>query len=278
MLNNHFRHRLVRKYVVAFGNLFNNITVIRYDNDQNPIQELLVPLSYSNKEKYIVREEQNPILEAGNISVAMPRMAFSIVGFAYDGDRKLSTNGMNAFRLPNGDFNTQWNPVPYDINFQLSILVDNHEDGNQIIEQIIPYFMPEYNITVNTIPEMGISHDVPVILNDVTSEDNYDTPFIDKRQIIWTLGYTMKSYFYGPVINRGAIKRTQVDFHLVNEFPVTIPMRENSPRVERVKEEVIPNTASQSDPHVIEETITFYEDGKIYNPATDSDVDPPIDI
>lgn len=279
MLNNsYFRHRLLRKYIVAFGNLFNDIMIVRYDQDQNPIQQILVPLSYANKEKFIVREEQNPILEAGNVSVVAPRMAFSITGFMYDGDRKLGNKGFNSIRLADGDFNTQINPVPYDIMLQLSILVDNHEDGQQIIEQILPFFVPDFTVTVETIPEMKIEHDIPIILNNISSEDNYDTPFQEKRQIIWTLEYTMKAYFYGPVKNRGAIKRTQIDFHLVNEFPVTIPIRENSPRAVRVKEEVVPPTAAPSDPHEIVKTVESFEDGKIYDPISDTDVDPPIDI
>ena len=173
-----YYHGAIRKYVIAFGNLFNDIIIQRLDLNGNRIQSILVPLAYGPKEKWLVRLVQDPNLDA-DVAITLPSMGFEITSMNYSPTRKLSSTLKNI-RLKSTDFNrvdTQFIPVPYDLDFQLSIFVKNADDGAQIIEQILPFFRPEFTTQVNLIPEMKIVVDTPIVLNGVTIEDTYEGDF-----------------------------------------------------------------------------------------------------
>jgi len=213
MFGQQYYHGTIRKYVIAFGNLFNDIIVQRLDSSGNRIQSLLVPLAYGPKEKWLVRLVQDPNLDQ-DVAITLPRMGFEIQSMIYSPQRKLSSTIKNV-RLKTTDFNrvdTQFIPVPYDITFLLSIFVKNADDGAQILEQILPYFRPEFTTQVNLIPEMKIVVDTPVVLQDVSIEDTYEGDFDTRRALIYNLTFNLKGYIYGPVANSGLIKRAITNF------------------------------------------------------------------
>ena len=213
MFAQQYYHGAIRKYVIAFGNLFNDIIIQRLDVNGNRIQSILVPLAYGPKEKWLVRLVQDPNLDA-DVAITLPRMGFEITGMSYASSRKLSSTLQNV-RLRPSDFsrlNTQFIPVPYDIDFQLSIFVKNADDGAQIIEQILPFFRPEFTTQVNLIPEMRIIVDTPIVLNGVTIEDTYEGDFDSRRALIYNLTFSVKAYLYGPISNSGIIQRAITNF------------------------------------------------------------------
>lgn len=195
---NIFYNRALRKYVVGFGNLFNDITLVRYNPDYTEAQRMIVPIVYGPKEDYVMRLEEDPTL-GKKVQLTLPRMSFELLGFNYDASRKQNTNIKNFAQTSHG-LVSQYNPVPYNFDFNLYLYVRNIEDGTQVIEHILSYFTPDYTMKLNMIPEMGIVKEVPVILNstsqDIDFEGNYER---DARTIIWTLSFTVKGYIYGKI-------------------------------------------------------------------------------
>jgi hypothetical protein len=211
MLNgNVYYHGIIRKSIVAFGRLFSDIYIDRKVGDSvngTTAQRLQIPLAYAPKEKWIVRLDSDPNLE-NNTYTTLPRMSFEITGYRYDAQRK--TNRMQQIKSGTGNNqSTVYTPVPYTLDLSLYILTKTQEDGLQIIEQILPTFTPEYTLTINTIPDMGIQSDVPIILNSVQVDDEYDGSFQDRRFVTHTLNFEMKLNLYGPVSDRNVI--TQVN-------------------------------------------------------------------
>ena len=199
MFGNIFHHNTLRKYVILFGTVFNNIYVTRQNAGGETVQTIKVPLSYGPKEKYLASLEGNPNLD-NKVAVTVPRISFEMTTFQYDPERKLNT--LNR-KVKNNK--SQYQPVPYNISFQMSILVKNAEDGTKIVEQILPYFTPEWTASVHLVPDMEDDPwDIPIILNDISSEDTYEGNFETRRAIIWTLNFTMKGYLFGPTKQIGS--------------------------------------------------------------------------
>jgi hypothetical protein len=202
---NTFYNRIIRKLVVGFGNLFDEITLVRYNPDNSEAQRFVVPIAYAAKELYVQRIEGDPNLDK-KVQMTLPRMSFEMNGLTYDATRKQNTN-IRQFAQTNAGVVSQYNPVPYNFDFNLYIYVRNIEDGTQIIEHILPYFTPDYTIKLNLIPEMGIIKEVPIVLNTTTSEVTYEGPKdTDPRMIIWTLNFTVKGFIFGAVSSTGLIK------------------------------------------------------------------------
>jgi hypothetical protein len=200
-----FYNRIIRKLVVGFGNLFNDITLVRYNPDQSEAERFIVPIAYAAKELYVQRLEGDPNLDK-KVQMTLPRMSFEMVGMAYDATRKQNTNFKNFVNTGSG-VKSQYNPVPYNFDFNLYLYVRNIEDGTQIIEHILPYFTPDYTIKINMIPEMGQVKEIPVVLNTTTHDTTYEGPRdTDPRMIIWTLNFTVKGYVFGPTSSIGLIK------------------------------------------------------------------------
>jgi hypothetical protein len=190
-------HRIVRKLVVGFGNLFKDITLVRYNPDLTESERFIVPIAYADKEMYVQRLQSDPNLDK-KVQMTLPRMSFEMSGLSYDPSRKQNTN-TKAFANDNGTILSQYNPVPYNFDFNLYLYVRNIEDGTQIIEHILPYFTPDYTIKLNLIPEMGIVKEIPIVLNTTTSEIDYEGigRTAETRMIIWTLNFTVKGFIYG---------------------------------------------------------------------------------
>lgn len=209
-----FYHNTIRKGIVAFGNLFNNINIDRKDANGNVIQTLKVPLSYAPRQKFLARIET---LESGDgkreVQVILPRMAFEMLSVEYDPTRRISLIQKNrTVNNTSTSANMQYAPSPYNINVALYVYVKNQDDGLQILEQILPYFNPDFNLTINAIPELGIKNDLPILLESVSYDDQYEGEFTQRRAIIWTLNFTLKLNFYGPISREGIIRSVNVDF------------------------------------------------------------------
>ena len=207
------QNRIIRKMIVAFGNLFNNITLVRYDNKTGKEQErFLVPLTYAPKEQYVQRLEADPDLDK-KVQMTLPRMSYEMMGMRYDASRKQITNVKNFSKT--GAVNSYYNPVPYDFDFSLSIYTRNHEDVHSIVECMLPFFTPDYTLSVNLLPESGVTKQIPMILNrtdrEVTYEGNRDS---DLRMIVWSLDFTLKGYIYGSPTDQSNNLITHVITHL----------------------------------------------------------------
>lgn len=189
---------------MAFGSLFSDIHFIRTDDTVIPTeyQTIKVPLAYGPKEKWLVRNKQNPMPGTDDaVEMLLPRMSYEATGFTYDTSRKLTTTGRHVKALINDNtmLRAQFNPVPYNIGFVLHVMTKTVEDGLMIIEQILPFFTPDYTITVKDIPDLDLRKDINVVLNSVEHEDTWEGTFQERRTITWTLTFTAKAYLYPPV-------------------------------------------------------------------------------
>lgn len=214
MLGTVYYHGTLKKYVTLFGTLFNDIYINRNDTVHNVINTIKVPLQYAPKEKVLARLESDPNLTKP-IATVLPRMSFEITTMMYSPTRKLPSIGRNR-KVSDENANELkygYNPVPYDISFSLYIMVKNQEDGTQILEQILPYFTPEWTSTINLIPELGIVQDIPLVLLNVTPQDTYEGDFSERRVMTWTLDFIMKGYFYGPTRKSGIITLANTNFY-----------------------------------------------------------------
>ena len=216
MLGSTFYHETVRKYVAVFGTLFNDIDVERKDSAGTVTEKIKVPLAYGPKQKWLLAMQETTT--ARKVTAArVPRMGFSLTGISYDSTRKLNTLGRNVAAntaAGNTTLLTQYNPVPYNFDFDLFVLVKNAADGTQILEQILPYFTPEFTVTVNTIPEMGIKADLPIVLNSASVSDEYEGELATRRTIIWTLSFTLRGYIYPDIKTGSVIKTIEVNFRI----------------------------------------------------------------
>ena len=214
-----FYFSTIRKYIILFGTLFNSIYISRTDKNGNVTLVERVPITYGPKDKMLARVVQDPNIDRPTATYPLPMMAFEMTGFEYDGSRKLQTINRIAVVDPDDKSKNkyQYMPVPYNINFQLSILVKNAEDGNKIVEQILPYFTPDWTTTVHLIPEMNVTMDIPVVLNRVNLEDVYEGDFKERRSMVWNLDFTLKGYLYGPVKKSKVIKFANTEFFVVKD-------------------------------------------------------------
>tara|TARA_B100000424_G_scaffold158128_1_gene120925 strand:+ start:10 stop:813 length:804 start_codon:yes stop_codon:yes gene_type:complete len=265
MLGQQFYHETIRKIIIAFGTTFNNVQLVRKDNDDNVIQTMKVPLAYGPQQKYLVRLNEDADLSK-QVAITLPRIGFEIQNLSYDPTRKL--NRVQKFKkIKSGKSNTletQFMPVPYNLSIQLYVMAKQSDDALQIVEQILPFFQPDYTLTVNDMADMGIKRDVPIVLNSISYEDNYQGDFETRRALIYTLDFTAKFYLYGPVTSAGVIKTVQVDQY--SNLPDEAPRRE-----QRYKVQPKPFTADADDDFGFNETSSFFQDAKDFDPATGTD-------
>jgi hypothetical protein len=247
-----FYHGLTRKAVIAFGVMFNNLQIRRRDSLGNIVQTLRVPLAYAAKDKMLARINALPNADKLEKQVILPRMSFEIVAFECDGARKINSMNQLGATISQTEAKRVYGPTPYNLTMNLYAYAKNQDDGLQIFEQIAPAFNPDFNVTVNYIPELGIKHDLPIILNSVTYDDQYEGNLADHRMIIWTYTFTMKLYYYGPVQTQEIIRTA-----IVNTF--------NDPDLEaRINKYTVttdPNDATSSDTYKFLET---FDEGPIF--------------
>jgi len=237
MLDQRFYWGTIRKAIVAFGNIFNSITINRTDSNGEIIGIQRVPLSYSPKQKFLARIQQQPDVDFNQFNVILPRMGFELTSIAYDPNRKVSpiqqTRNLNSATTASA----QYAPTPYNLKVTLYVYARNQDDGLQIIEQILPYFNPDYNLTLKAIPELHIQNDLPVILESISFQDQYEGDWITRRAIVWSLDFLLKLNFYGPVNKQGVIKRV-----LTNTFNDA-----TSAQIQKATVETDPTSANVTD-------------------------------
>tara|TARA_B100000902_G_scaffold367350_1_gene389880 strand:- start:655 stop:1458 length:804 start_codon:yes stop_codon:yes gene_type:complete len=266
MFGNYFYNEGLRRLTIAFGQIFNNITVQTTSSTGAVTKRIRVPLAYAPKEKFLARLEQQPSLDNREFAVTLPRIGFEIAGLEYDPTRKL--NKVQKFRqVKEGEdgkvINYQYTPVPYNISYNLFCFTATAENGLQIVEQIVPFFQPDYTVTINMVPNLGIKRDVPIVLNSTRYEDSYDGAFTQRRAVIYTLNFTAKTYLFGPMSNQKVVKKVQSDLGTDTDSPLT--------REERII--VIPNptTANADDDFGFTTSISFFNDSKRFDPNSGND-------
>ena len=257
MLGQYFYNESLRKCIIAFGSLFNDIYITRKNASGTDSQSMKVPLAYGPKQKFMVRLDADPNLDQ-KVAITLPRIGFEIAGFDYDPSRKLNRiikrkKVSNTTDKALKQMNTQYSPVPYNLNFELFVMTKNSDDGIQIVEQIHPFFHPEYTVTIKEVPEMSVIRDVPIVLNNIGYEDTYTGSFTERRAIIYTLNFTAKAYVYGPVTTAKPITKAEATVYadLQDKAP---------PRVARVTQQAI-GTPDADDNFGFNETISEWVDG-----------------
>ena len=267
MFGQYFYNESMRRMTIAFGQIFNNIQIKRKDSSDAVVQSIRVPLAYGPKEKFLVRLDQQPSLDNREFAITLPRLSFEISGISYDGSRKLTR--VQKYKSVKTDaegkiLNYNYTPVPYNISYNLYAFTATAEGGLQIVEQILPFFQPDYTVTVNAIPELDIKKDVPIVLNSVNYEDTYSGDFTSRRAVIYTLGFTAKTYLFGPASTQKVVKEVKSD--LYSDTDIT-----NKAREERIIVVPDPTSADADDDFGFTTTIQTFNDGKKYNPTTDND-------
>jgi hypothetical protein len=276
MFGYHFYHSSLKKVVAGFGKLFADIHIIRRFPSGAEKERIKVPLAYGPSEKFLARFAEDPELDRG-FAIKLPRMAFQIQSVQYDSTRKLNTLKKNVQPIQDeqGNVIRQYQGVPYKINIDLFILSKYIEDANQIVEQILPWFTPAYTITINSIPSMNYKDDVPVMLSSVSLSDNYEDDWKNRRDITWTMSFSIDAMFYGPVAEKKIVTSVQTDLRISTTSAdlSSQEFRAAAPRVVRL-------TTNPADEFVmhdedfgyITETEQFL-DGKAYDPVTGQDID-----
>ena len=267
MIGKNYYNEGIRKLTIAFGQLFNNIIIENTSSTGAVTKRMRVPLAYAPKEKFLVRLEQQANLQDDReFAITLPRLGFEITGLQYDATRKLTKMQKTVRVKSNEDgkkLNFNYTPVPYNISFSLYSFTATAENGLQIVEQILPFFQPDYTVSIKVIPEMNLVRDVPIILNSVNYEDSYNGEFTQRRAVIYTLNFTAKTYIYGPMSNQGIIKTVQSDLGSDTDTPLT--------REERIVVVPNPTSADADDDFGFTTTISSFTDSKRYNPVTDTD-------
>ncbi len=212
----YFYHEILRKTVIGFGTLFNNIIIKQSNKQGEVVSSINVPLAYGPIQKFLARVEQQPNLNTP-VQITLPRMSFEFVGLVYDQTRKLTTTQtfLSKSIIDSTDIKKTYMPVPYNMDFELSIMTKLNDDMLQIVEQILPYFQPAYTLTINLIDSIGEKRDIPIILNNIVMKDDYEGDYSTRRALIYTLKFTAKIYLFGPVssgANQDIIKKVSLGF------------------------------------------------------------------
>lgn len=219
MFGTHFYHKKIRKAVATFGTMFNNLYVIRQNSSGEAISQVKVPLSYAPRAKYLDRiREQGDLDTETKVAIKLPRMSFEIVNFAYDQTRQLQkTNNFFQAGSSSSFRNRFYSFVPYSVNFQLNIYAKSQDDALQIVEQVLPFFNPQYTLTMKPFSDYpDIKEDIPIAITGVTFTDDYEGPVESRRTIIYTLDFDMKLNLYGPINEQGIIRKANIDFYDIN--------------------------------------------------------------
>jgi len=283
MLGNYFYHEIIRKTVIAFGTLFNDIHVRHQDQAGNDISDIKVPVAYGPKQKFLARITQQAELNKAT-QITLPRMSFEITNISYDSSRKAGIT--QTFKAPNKENDNKltkvFMPVPYNLGFELNILVKLQDDGLQILEQILPFFQPGFNLSIDLVKSIGEKRDIPMILNSIQQQDDYEGDFSTRRALIYTLSFTAKTFMFGHIAKtpEGLIRKVQVDYYS-DSNPRTAKREQRYTVVPKPKKDYNEdNVIDTDDTPFIEpgddfgftETSTFFGDGKEYNPARNQDL------
>jgi len=281
MLGTYYYHEIIRKTIIAFGTLFNDIHIRHQNQNGNDISDMKVPLAYGPSQKFLARITQQPELNKP-IQITLPRMSFEMTSIQYDPTRKASL--VQTFKTCDDGSKAKkvFMPVPYNIGFELNILSKLNDDSLQVIEQILPYFQPHFNLTVDLIDSIGEKRDIPIILDSVSFQDDYEGNFDTRRALIHTLQFTAKTYLFGPIADSsdGLIRKVQVDLYTSTdtatakrEMRYTVEPR----ALEDKNNDGVINSADSAllqpgDNFGFDEEWSFFSDGKEYSPTRQTDL------
>jgi len=264
MLGTYHYHEIIRKTIIAFGTLFNDIH-IKHKDETKVISDMRVPLAYGPTQKFLARLEQQADLNKP-VQITLPRMSFEMTSIDYDASRK--TGVTQTFRAVDGNkMKKVFMPVPYNIGFELSILCKLNDDALQIVEQILPNFQPAFNLTVDLVESIGEKRDIPIVLNSVAFQDDYEGDFSTRRALIYRLQFTAKTYLFGPIADNpeGLIRKVIVDNYADTD-------RTTAKREMRYTVVPDPIDADPGDDFGFSETWEYLGDSKSYSPTQQTDI------
>tara|TARA_A100001515_G_scaffold6979_1_gene5904 strand:+ start:1929 stop:2930 length:1002 start_codon:yes stop_codon:yes gene_type:complete len=211
----YFYNEILRRTIISFGTLFNNISIQHKDSSDSVASVVKVPLAYGPTQKFLARIEQSPDLNKPS-AITLPRMSFEFTGLTYDPSRKVTTTTAFTVKDPNDGSESKktYMPVPYNMQFELSIMTKLNDDALQIVEQILPYFQPAYNLSVELVEAIQEKRDIPVVLENITMQDDYEGDFSQRRVLLYTLRFTAKTYLFGPSSSatKDIIKKATVSY------------------------------------------------------------------
>ena len=247
MFGDPFYHKSIRNMVAVFGTIFNDIKVVKRDSSNKVLSTSRVPLAYGPRQKFLSRIESRPSLDDPNIGIKLPRMSFEITTLQYDTNTKLSKNTVQKVQSATTNARDKYiGPVPYRIGFQLNIITKNQDEALQILEQILPFFQPEYTVTINE-TESNFKHDVPITLGSVSLSDDYEGDFVSRRAIIYTLDFESRVRFYGPKSSSGFIRTVISDFVDIDTNAI----------IEKITTTTNPSNAQPTDTFTVTNTYSF---------------------
>ena len=280
MFGTYFYHEILRKTVISFGTVFNDIHVRHQDNEGKDLVDTKVPIAYGPRQKFLARLQQQPELNKA-VAISLPRMSFEMSSITYDPSRKSGIT--QTFKAQDGKkFKKVFMPVPYNIGFELNILTKLQDDSLQILEQILPFFQPGFTLTVDLVNSIGEKRDIPLILNNIEYSDDYEGNFDTRRSLIYTLSFTAKTYMFGPIADTtdGLIRKVQVDYY--SDTDTRTASREMRYKVESTakKDYNDDQVIDAADNMLIEpgddfgftESRTFYGDSKDFSPTRKVDI------
>ena len=280
MLGTYYYHEILRKTIIAFGTIFNDINVVHKDNVGNIVNEMRVPLAYGPAQKFLSRLEQQENLNKP-VQITLPRMSFEQTSITYDPSRKSSVTQTFKASDSGGSVKKVFMPVPYDVGFELNIFSKLNDDALQIVEQILPYFQPSFTVTLDLVESIGEKRDIPIVLNGISFQDDYEGDFSTRRALIYTLQFTAKTYLFGPIAESvdGLIRKVNVDLYSSTDKTATREVRytvkpqakqdyDNSGTIDEADSLLIP----PGDDFGFSDETFFFQDGKNYSPTQQTDI------
>jgi hypothetical protein len=264
MLGQYYYHEVIKKTIIAFGTIFNDIHIKHDDGAGGTDSNLKVAIAYGPVQKFLARIEQQPKLNK-TVALTLPRLSFEMTGISYDASRKQSIT--QSFKASDGsNLKKIYMPVPYNLDFELNVLTKLNDDALQIIEQILPYFQPSFNVTIDLLSSINEKKDIPIVLESISFSDDYEGNFETRRALIYTLRFTAKTYLFGPISDTtdGLIRKVQVDQYTGTTVA-------SAKREMRYSVEPDPVSAGPDDDFGFNETVSFFTDSRKYQPGTQTD-------
>jgi hypothetical protein len=265
MLGTYFYHEIIRRTVISFGTLFNDIYIRHKDSTGDSISEMKVPLAYGPTQKFLARIEQQAELNKP-VAMTLPRLSFEMTSIQYDATRK--ANVTQTFKASDGtNLKKVYLPVPYNIGFQLNLMTKLQDDALQVVEQILPYFQPAFTLSIDLVDSIGEKRDIPITLDNVSFTDDYEGDFSTRRIMIYTFNFTAKTYLFGPIAEstEGLIRKVQVDVYADTN-------RTTAKREMRYTVEPDPIDAGPDDDFGFSENWEFFNDSKTWSPTQQKDI------
>jgi len=267
MLGNYNYNQIIRKSVVGFGTLFNNIEIRKYNEDGSVYQRMKVPLAYGPRQKFLARLTEQPDLGRPN-AITLPRMSFEMKGISYDPGRKQSPIQFCVTNEDGEGTKKTYVPVPYNLDFELNILAKTQDDALQITEQILPFFQPSFNLSIELVKEAGVVRDVPIVMKDIYFNDSYEGDFTTRRSLVYTIKFTLKTYIYGPTTDAGLIRKAITKNYATTDVTTPGRYREYSVEPKALEDKNDDNVINAIDDSLLmpgddfgfNETTSFFED------------------